>query len=160
VSEMAQAQQPPVPPSVAADGDNQEVTGWVGWVVFAAVIMFTAGVINVIEGLVALFKDDYYQVRPSGLVVQIDYTSWGWTLLVFGVLLLITGYGVGVGQTWARITGVVLAALNAVVNLGFISAYPIWIVLVISLDVIVIYALIVHGREAKVLAPSRHSSHR
>ena len=45
----------------------------------------------------------------------------------------------------------VLAALNAVVNLGFIAAYPIWVVLVISLDVIVIYALIVHGREAKVM---------
>ncbi|TMM36702.1 MAG: hypothetical protein E6F99_14330 [Actinobacteria bacterium] len=132
-------------------GGTQRVTGWVGWVLFAAVIMFTAGFINIIEGLVALFKDDYYQVRPSGLVLKVDYTTWGWTLLIFGAVLVVVGYGVAVGQTWARVTGVVLAALNAVVNLGFIAAYPIWVVLVISLDVIVIYALIVHGREAKVL---------
>ena len=66
-------------------GGTQRVTGWVGWVLFAAVIMFTAGFINIIEGLVALFKDDYYQVRPSGLVLKVDYTTWGWTLLIFGV---------------------------------------------------------------------------
>jgi hypothetical protein len=130
---------------------SDRVTGWVGWVLFAAVILFTAGFINIIEGLVALFKDEYYLVRPSGLIVQVDYTTWGWVLLVFGILLVLVGYGVAVGQTWARVSGVILACLNAVVNLGFISAYPLWIVLVISLDVIVVYALIVHGREAKVL---------
>jgi len=113
--------------------------------------MFTAGFINIIEGLVALFKDGYYLVRPSGLIVQVNYTTWGWTLLLFGIVLVVVGYGVAVGQTWARVAGVILACLNAVVNLGFISAYPVWIVLVISLDVIVVYALIVHGREAKVL---------
>lgn len=132
-------------------GETQRVTGWVGWVLFAAVIMFTAGFINVIEGLVALFKDDYYQVRPSGLVVHVNYTTWGWALLVFGAVLVAVGYGVAVGQTWARVTGVVLAALNALVNLAFIAAYPIWITLVIALDVIVIYALSVHGREARAM---------
>jgi hypothetical protein len=131
--------------------DTGRVTGWVGWVLFAGVMLLTAGFINIIEGLVALFKDDYYQVRPSGLVLHVNYTSWGWTLLAFGVVLAVTGYGVATGQGWARVTGVVLAVVNAIVNLGFISAYPIWIMLVISLDVIIIYALIVHGREAKLL---------
>ena len=84
-------------------GGTQRVTGWVGWVLFAAVIMFTAGFINIIEGLVALFKDDYYQVRPSGLVLKVDYTTWGWTLLIFGAVLVVVGYGVAVGQTWARV---------------------------------------------------------
>src|SRR5438477_9882203 len=97
-------------------GGTQRVTGWVGWVLFAAVMMFTAGFINIIEGLVALFKDGYYQVRPSGLIVQVDYTTWGWTLLVFGIVLVAVGYGVAVGQTWARVAGVVLACLNDVVK--------------------------------------------
>src|SRR5439155_1998275 len=92
-------------------GGTQRVTGWVGWVLFGAVIMFVAGFINIIEGLVALFKDDYYQVRPSGLVLHVNYTAWGWTLLIFGVVLAATGYGVAVGMTWARVTGVVLACL-------------------------------------------------
>src|SRR2546430_3485788 len=138
------ARGPRSPPS--GGGEPARVPGWVGWVFFAAVIMFTTGFVNIIEGFVALVKDDYYQVRPSGLVVHVDYTAWGWTLLVFGVVLAVVGYGVAIGQTWARVTGVVLAVLNAIVNLGFIAAYPVWIVLVISLDVIVIYALVVHGR--------------
>jgi hypothetical protein len=127
------------------------VTGWVGWVLFAGIVMFVAGVFNVIEGLVALFNSDYFLVRPSGLVLQANYTTWGWVLLLFGVLLGFAGYGVVVGQTWARVVGVIVAALNALAHLTLIAAYPIWVVLTIALDVIVIYALIVHGREATAL---------
>ncbi len=141
-------------PSPAAAGetstDTDRLTGWVGWVLFAGIVMFTAGLFNIIEGLVALFNSDYYMVRPSGLVLRVDYTTWGWALLIFGALLGFAGYGVVMGQTWARVVGVVVAVANAVVNLGFIAAYPVWIVLTIALDVIVIYALIVHGREARL----------
>jgi len=126
------------------------MTGWVGWVLFAGIVLFTAGLFNAIEGLVALFNSDYYVVRPSGLVLHLNYTAWGWTLLIFGALEALAGWGVLVGQMWARVVGIVLAAVNAVVNLGFIAAYPLWITMTIALDVIVIYALIVHGREAKV----------
>src|SRR5947207_13662455 len=124
---MAQTHRSPVPNEA-----DERLTGWVGWILFAAVIMFTAGFINVIEGLVALFKDGYYLVRPSGLVVQMNYTAWGWTLLLFGAVLVLTGFGVATGRMWARVAGIVLACLNAVVNLSFISAYPIWITLVIT----------------------------
>jgi hypothetical protein len=137
--------------SAPTDADPDRLTGWVGWVLFAAIVMFTAGIFNIIEGLVALFNSDYYAVRPSGLVLHVDYTAWGWALLIFGALLAGVGYGVAVGQTWARVVAVVVAALNTVVNLGFIAAYPVWIVLTVTLDIIVIYALIVHGREARVL---------
>ena len=94
---------------------------------------------------------EHVEVRPSGLVVHVNYTSWGWTLLAIGAALVLVGYGVAMGYTWARVTAVVLACLNAVVNLAFIAAYPVWALLVIALDVIVIYALVVHGREAKEL---------
>jgi hypothetical protein len=53
------------------------------------------------------------------------------------------------GNPVARVAGVVLAALSAVVNLAFLAAYPIWSVLVIALDVVVIYAIVVHGRELR-----------
>jgi hypothetical protein len=129
------------------------MTKWLGWVLFAGIFLITVGVLNMIQGFVALFDEDYYLVRSSGLVVEVDYTAWGWVLLVFGLLLAATGYGVLVGQTWARVVGVVLAVVNAFVNLAFVAAYPIWTVLAISFDVIVIYALIVHGREAKALRP-------
>jgi hypothetical protein len=145
---MVHTQDPVVYPKDDEDGGNR-VTGWVGWVFFAGIIMFTGGFINMIEGVVALARDDYYLVGSSGLVVSLDYTAWGWTLLLFGLLLTFAGYGVMVAQMWARVTGVILAAVNAVLNVVFMPAYPIWALIVIALDVMVIYALTVHGREAK-----------
>ncbi len=131
--------------------NRDTVTGWVGWVLFAGVLMFTTGFFNIIEGLVAVFNWGYYRVNPSGLVIHLDYAAWGWALLAFGLLLAAAGYGVMVGQTWARVVGVIAAGVNAIVNLGFIAAYPVWITLTIVLDVLVIYALIVHGREARAI---------
>lgn len=127
------------------------MTGWVGWVLFAGVLMFTVGFFNIIEGLVALFNNGYYRVHDTGLVVHASYAAWGWALVIFGAVLAFAGYGVMVGQTWARAVGVVAAVLNAVLNLAFIAAYPVWITLTVALNVIVIYALIVHGREARAL---------
>lgn len=130
---------------------RNDVTGWIGWVLFAGIIMFTVGSINIIEGIVALVNDDYYLVDANRMIVDVDYTAWGWMLLTFGLLLVFAGYGVMVGQTWARVTGIILAVVNAVLNLLFVRAYPVWSIIVITLDVLVIYALAAHGREAKRL---------
>ena len=135
--------------SANADYDRNTATKWVGWVLFAGILMLTDGFFNIIQGFVALVRDDFYAVGKNGLVVSVDYTAWGWTLLLLGLLLVATGYGVMVGQTWARVTGVILAILNAIVNMLFMPAYPIWAIMVITIDVFVVYALIVHGREAK-----------
>jgi hypothetical protein len=136
-----------------AEGGTYDVgpSGWAGWVVFAGLMMIMVGAFHGISGLVALFRDEFYVVRPSGLVLNIDYTAWGWTHLLVGVLVFAAGCGALVGQTWARAVGVVLALLSAVANMLFISAYPVWSVVLITLDVVVIYALIVHGRELKRL---------
>ena len=122
-------------------------TGWTGWVVFASVMMFLLGSLQAVEGLVAIFDDGFYHVTKSGLVVNVDYAAWGWTHLLLGVLIIISGLGVLTGNAAARTVGVVLAGLSALVNLAFIEAYPFWSVIAITIDVLVIYALIVHGRE-------------
>jgi hypothetical protein len=101
----------------------------------------------VVQGIVALVNDDYYLVTKNGLVLNLDFTSWGWTHLVLGVLLGLVGVGLLAGNTAARVAGVALAALSAVVNLVFMAAYPAWSVMVIALDVIVIFSIVVHGRE-------------
>jgi hypothetical protein len=116
---------------------------------FAGVIMVLVGSFQAISGLVAIFDDEYYVVRPSGLVINVDYTVWGWTHLLLGLLVFAAGCGAVVGQLWARTVGVILAVLSAVANMLFIAAYPWWSIMIITLDVIVIYALIVHGRELK-----------
>jgi hypothetical protein len=129
----------------------QKVTGWVGWVLFAGILMFTVGFINAIQGFVALLNSAYYRTPRGGLPILENYAAWGWTLLIFGALLAAAGYGVMIGQTWARVVGVILAVLNAVANMAFVAAYPIWIAITIGLDVVVIYALVVHGRETRAI---------
>ena len=127
-----------------------EPTGWTGWIVFAGFMMIMLGVIGVIQGLVGIFDDGYFLVRPDGLVVNVDYTAWGWFHLLLGIVVGLTGIGVMVGNIVARTMGVILALLSAVVNLLFIPAYPIWSIIVITVDVLVIYALTVHGREMRL----------
>jgi hypothetical protein len=124
-------------------------TGWVGWIVFSGVLMTMLGVFQIIMGFVALFKEDYYLVGRTGLVLEVDYTVWGWVHLIFGIVILLAGFGVLAGQMWARVVGIILAVVSAIANIAFLAAYPIWSVIVITLDVLVIYALCVHGREVK-----------
>jgi tetrahydromethanopterin S-methyltransferase subunit F len=125
------------------------VSGWTGWVVFAGIMLIMLGAFQVIEGLVALFDEGYYLVASSGLVLHVDYNVWGWVHLVIGVLAVATGLGLLAGNTAARVAGIVLAVLSAIVNLAFIAAYPVWSTVVIAVDIIVIYAIVVHGRELK-----------
>jgi hypothetical protein len=124
-------------------------SAWAGWVVFGGVMLIMMGSFQVIEGLVALFDDGFYAVRSNGLVVNVDYNTWGWVHLIIGIVGVLAGLGLLVGNMLARVVGVAAAFLSAIVNLAFISAYPVWSAIMITLDVIVIYAVIVHGRELK-----------
>ncbi len=121
---------------------------WVGWLYFGGSMMVLLGTFNIIEGLVALFNDQYYVATQQGLLV-FDITAWGWVHLIIGVAAVVVGVGVFTGAMWARVTGVILCGLNAIAQLAFLSAYPLWAVIVIALDVLVIWALIVHGDEAR-----------
>jgi hypothetical protein len=129
---------------------DEELSMWVGWVAFAGIVMGTAGLLNILQGVVALFNDGYYTTAGSE-PIAIDFTTWGLVLLVTGVLLCTTGYGVLTGRTWARVVGVVIATVDAIINFAFIGAYPIWGILAVSLNLIAIYAIAVHGREAQIL---------
>jgi hypothetical protein len=126
-------------------------TAWAGWVVFAGVMLMMLGTFQVIQGLVALFDDGFYLVRPNGLVVDINYNTWGWIHLLIGVVAILAGLGLLSGNMVARVVGVVAASFSALVNWAFVSAYPIWSIIMITIDVIVIYAIIAHGRELKDL---------
>ena len=126
-----------------------DVSGWTSWVVFAGIMMIMVGAFQSIQGLVGLFNRAYYLVAPSGLVLNVDYTVWGWTHLILGILAVATGLGLLAGNTVARVVGVVLAVISAILNLVFIAAYPIWSTIVIAVDVLIIYALAVHGREVR-----------
>jgi hypothetical protein len=128
-----------------------EPSGWVGWVLFAGTMLLLVGSFQAMAGFVALFKDDYFVVTQSKLLITTDYTAWGWTQIALGALAIAGGYGVMVGKLWARIYAIVYAGIAALVNMTFLSAYPIWMTIMITIDVLVIWALCVHGREVKAM---------
>jgi hypothetical protein len=132
--------------------EAEPLTPWIGWVVFAGLVMLLGGVLNLIQGLVALIDEDYYHAQ-SDLLVTVDYQVWGATMVVFGALVAAAGHQVLSGRTWARWVAVLVMAFDALLNFAFAGGYPFWSILAIVLDVIVIYALIVHGREARIMRP-------
>ncbi|MFC4068737.1 DUF7144 family membrane protein [Actinoplanes subglobosus] len=134
---------PYVPPS------PRQPSGWVGMVVFAGVMLLMLGSFQAVEGVIALFRDEFYLTTKSGLVVPVDFDTYGWTHLTIGLIAIATGLGILAGQMWARVVGIIVAVFSALVNLAFLPAYPIWSVIVIAMDVLIIYALTAHGREVK-----------
>ena len=128
------------PSSAAPQG-----SAWRGWVVFAATMMALLGVFHAIAGLVALFEEDYYLVTQSRLVISADFTAWGWVHLLIGALFLLTAVSLLNGATWARVVTIALAFVSALANVAFLAAYPLWCVIMITLDVLVIYAVTAHG---------------
>jgi hypothetical protein len=125
---------------------SSRTTVWSGWIWFAAIVMVLTGVFNAVEGLVALLNRAFYATNGDQLIV-FDLTAWGWVHLLLGALVGLAGLALLSGATWARIVGVAVATLNAMAQVAFIPAYPVWSTIVITLSILVIWALVVHGRE-------------
>jgi hypothetical protein len=112
-----------------------------GWILYASTIMILLGLFNVIEGLAALFSDDVFVVDEGQLLV-FDFTAWGVIHLVWGIVMVVVGFAVAAGREWARWVAVFVVALNAIAHIGFLVAFPLWAILMIALDVLVIYGLV------------------
>jgi hypothetical protein len=122
-------------------------THWTGVVGFAAFMMILLGFFQAIAGLAAIFNDDYYHVTRNDLLVNVDISVWGWVHLLVGAGIFLAGMGLLAGNAAARVVGVVLAVISAILALAFANADPAWAAIVILIDILVIYALVVHGRE-------------
>ena len=127
---------------------GQHQTVWAtGFAMFAGVLMIVAGLWGVLAGFAAILNDQVY-VTTAEYVYAFDITGWGWIHLILGVLVALAGIGVVQGQTWAAVVGITLASLSLLVNFAFIPYYPVWSILIIALDVLVIWALATYRREA------------
>lgn len=135
----------------ARPGRATGLTKWIGWILFIGIVLFVSGLISLIQGLVALLDDDFYLVKAETLALDLNYTTWGWLLVAFGAMLIGTGYAVMFGYPWARFVALIVTFVHAMINITFVAAYPIWSILAIALDLIAIYAIAVHGHEAKLL---------
>jgi hypothetical protein len=131
--------------------EEHEVSGWVGWIGFAGFLMMLGGIFQAIFGLVAIFDDAFFAITNSSnqLLVIHDVQTWGWFNLIMGSIIIFAGVSLFSGSTWARIVAVTMAMLSAIANLVSISLYPVWSIICLTISVLVMYAVIVHGRELR-----------
>ena len=133
--------------SQATENRPQDYSSWAaGWAGFAGVMLVLMGIINSVQGLVALIEDEFYVVGKEW-VFEFDVTAWGWIHLIAGVLLVLSGIGVFSGNVAARTVGVIVASLGVLVNFVWLPYYPVWAAILIAVGIAVIWALTAHGRD-------------
>jgi hypothetical protein len=114
-----------------------------GWVVFAGIMIMMAGVLNFIYGIAAISESHFYTANAHYVIS--DLNTWGWVLLGLGVLQFCVAFGIWMQAPWARWTGIVIASLNAIVQLIFLPSYPLLSLAIFAIDLLVIYGLAAYG---------------
>lgn len=135
--------------------EQQRVTGWAGWGLFAAILLMVGAAIEILFGLLAIIlpASAYFTTREGTTVFFVSL--WGWWHLLIGLVLLSAGIALAGGRPWARVFAVVVVAVNAVGQLLSLPAQPWWSAIVFSVDVVILYAITVHGRELGAFAARR-----
>jgi hypothetical protein len=117
-----------------------------GWADFAGILLVILGFLDFFWGLAGILENENLIVGGNGAII-VDLTAWGWAMLILGAIQLLVGYGLLAAKDWARWAGIFIAALAAIGQIGIVTAFPIWSLIVIVLAVLVIYNLTVHWAE-------------
>ena len=118
----------------------------VGWTVFASIMLIIIGVFQVIAGITALVTDEFFVVGEE-YIFQFDTTTWGWIHTILGIVVGLAGAALYSGAVWARTVGVIVAVVSMLITFAWLPWYPIWAIIIITIDVFVVWALTVHGRD-------------
>ena len=117
------------------------------WLTFSAIVLMIGGLFALIDGLVAVNQSRFF--TQNAVYVFSDLNTWGWIIFGLGVAGIASGVAVLSGRQWARWTGIFVAGLSALGQLLFAQAYPLWSLMIMAIDFLVIYGLVVYGgREA------------
>ena len=116
--------------------------------VFAGIMLIVGGGFEALQAIAAIVNDKYLVVLPN-YVYSFDLTVWGWIHLLIGLALVAIGISLLMGQGWARIAGIVVAALAALINFTGLPYSPLWAIVLIAVDVLVIWALVSSRQQAK-----------
>ena len=114
------------------------------WFDFAAMLLFIAGALNIIDGISAIGDSKYL----SHTQLFANLHAWGWFFLLLGILQIFAAFAVFKEATWGIIVAIATAGLNLIAQLSNAKAYPVWSLSIAFLDVLIMYGLIVHRRRA------------
>jgi hypothetical protein len=130
------------------DRTYESSTTGTGWVAFAGTMLMLVGFFNIIDGIAAIANSDY--LVNELLFANLD--AWGWFFLIWGGIQVCAGFAVFTGAPWGAVVGVISAFGNAIAQLSWARAYPVWAVCAIVLDVLIIYSLMVYGGRRDTIA--------
>jgi hypothetical protein len=114
-----------------------------GWVIFAAIMLFVVGVLNVIYGIAAI-GDSKFFVQDQKYILS-NLNTWGWVTLIIGALQLLAAFSLWSGNLYGRVVAIFVASLSAVAALLSIPAYPFWSLAIFAIDIIIIYQVSLYG---------------
>ena len=111
---------------------------------FAGIVLVIVGAMDALQGFVAIFQDEYVVATPKGLAI-VDVTTWGWPRFIWAPASVLCGFGLLGGAGWARWVAIIGVGINAIEQMAFMAnypqAYPLWNILIVALNILVLYAL-------------------
>jgi hypothetical protein len=113
-----------------------------GWIVFAALILIVAGVMDILNALWALDSQD---TAVDALFWDNNLEAWGWFYLIVGIVLVVTGAFIFRRAPWANAVGIAVGCIGAILNIFWIFSFPLASILLVTLNLIVVYALTTYG---------------
>jgi hypothetical protein len=125
------------------DPSTYDVDPGRGWIIFAGTMLALAGVLNIVYGIAAIGNSKVF-VRDAEYVLG-GLNTWGWILLVAGIVQLVVAFGVWAATEWGRWLGVAAAGLNMIVQFFALPAFPGRALIMFFVDVIVIWGLLTYG---------------
>jgi hypothetical protein len=114
-----------------------------GWVAYAGIMLGLAGTWNVFDGILAIANSKVFVGHTT--FVFSDLKTWGWIMLILGVLEVAAAFAIFSGSSVARWFGIAVAGVNSIGQLMFLPAYPFWALAMFTLDMLIIYGLAVYG---------------
>jgi hypothetical protein len=122
---------------------DDEYASGAGWIMFASIMLLVAGTWNLIDGILAIGTSRVYVGHQ--VFVFSDLKTWGWIITILGVLEVLAAFSIMAGNAFGRWFGIGAASINAIGQLFFVPAYPLWSLAMFSVDILIIYALAVYG---------------
>lgn len=135
--------------------EDNHTSGWTGWIWFASFMMILSGIVHLVYGLAGIFTQDWYAYTSTGAYI-FSLSSWGWAVFIVGILLILAALLLMTGNMAGRVFGVLLSIGSIFFNAALIGTAPIWSIIAIIVNLIIIYAITAHGREMKQYYQEHH----
>jgi hypothetical protein len=120
-----------------------DTTQGAGWIVFAGIMILIVGVLNIIWGIAAIDKASFF-IEDERYIIS-DLSTWGWIILIVGVLQIFAAFSIWSGGGYGRWIGIITASLGAIGALLSIPGFPLWSLCLFFVNVLIIYGLAAYG---------------